>query len=209
MERPYTGLTAQVKLNGELIGYLNSVELSLEKDVIEIVQFGSTYKEKVPAIKNWTASSEGTVAFAAGESQHKLYQAFESGELVQLTIMLDTVSYFEGDALITSLSISGGPEDALSLSVEFEGSGGVTLTLPITYLVTISSGVGGTTTPSGTVRVVKDADLVITCVPAAGKVSEKYFLDDNAVGVAITANTFTLEDVAEDHSVAITFKDIV
>ena len=88
MEKPYSGLTALIKINGVKVAYLNNLELNLEKDIAEILQFGAQYREKLPTIKNWTASNEGTVAFAAGESQHKLYQAFESGELVTLTIQL-------------------------------------------------------------------------------------------------------------------------
>ena len=63
-EKPYTGLTALVMLNGTTIGYINSVELSLEKDIAEILQFGAQYREKLPTIKNWTARSGGTLAFA-------------------------------------------------------------------------------------------------------------------------------------------------
>ena len=109
-EKPYTGLTALVMLNGTTIGYINSVELNLEKDIAEILQFGAQYKEKLPTIKNWTASSDGTVAFASGGAQHKLYQAFETGEPVTLRIKLDSAVYFEGKALIASLSLSGSPE---------------------------------------------------------------------------------------------------
>ena len=207
MERPYSGLTARVQLNGVTIGYINSLELNLEKDIAEILQFGAQYKEKLPTIKNWTASSEGTVAFAAGESQHKLYQAFESGEFVTLTIKLDEGVYFEGSALISSLSISGSPDDALSISVEFEGSGGVAFTLPETVQVTISSGVGGTTNPAGIIRVAKGGDLTITCLPANGKAADKYGLNGATPATSITANSFTLSAISADTTVEVTFKD--
>lgn len=208
MERPYTGLTALVKINGANIGYLNSVTLSLEKDVIEILQFGAQYREKVPAIKNWTASSEGTVAFASGESQHKLYQAYESGELVELVILLDEVTSFTGKALISSLSISGAPDDAMNISVEFEGSGGVTFTLPQTFFVDIASGVGGTTDPAGSVRVVGGEDLVINVLPSIGKQADKYFEgEEDVTGTPITANKITLSSVDRDYSIRVVFKD--
>ena len=218
-ERPYTGLTARIKINDTLIGYLNSVELNLEKEVIEILQFGAQYKEKVPAIKNWTASSEGTVAFAAGESQHKMYQAFESGELVELTIMLDSTTNFTGKALVTSLSISGAPDDAMSISVEFEGSGGTTLTLPETYFLDISSAVGGTTEPGGNIRVVSGEKFDIKVIPAIGKVADKYFVDDETEGTAVPegttdakhpgvkVSTITIPEVTSDHKIRVTFKD--
>lgn len=188
-ERPYTGLTARIKINNTLIGYMNSVELSLDKDIIEILQFGAQYKEKVPAIKNWTASAEGTVAFAAGESQHKLYQAYESGELVELTIMLDEVTAFVGKALVSSLSISGAPDDAMSLSAEFEGSGGTTLTLPETYFLDISSDVGGTTVPAGNIRVIAGKKFSIDVISAVGKKPGKYYVDDDTTGTEVASPT--------------------
>lgn len=207
MERPYSGLTARVQLNGVTVGYINSLELNLEKDIAEVLQFGAQYKEKLPTIKNWTASSEGTVAFAAGESQHKLYQAFESGEFVTLTIKLDEGVYFEGQALISSLSISGAPDDALSISVEFEGSGAILFTLPETVQVTISSGIGGTTNPAGVIRVAKGGSLTITCLPANGKTADKYGLNGAAPATTITANSFTLATVSADTTIYVTFKN--
>lgn len=209
MERPYTGLTALIKINGVKIGYLNSVELSLDKDVIEILQFGAQYREKVPAIKNWTASSEGTVAFAAGESQHKLYQAYESGELVELEIMLDDVTNFTGKALVSSLSISGAPDDALSISVEFEGSGAVVFELPQTFFIDISSGVGGTTDPAGSIRVVAEQSLTINVMPATGKVASGYYLDGASELQTITSNEITVTNITKDHTIKVVFKDEV
>lgn len=207
MEKPYAGLTARVQLNGVTVGYLNSLELNLEKDITEVLQFGAQYKEKLPTIKNWTASSEGTVAFAAGESQHKLYQAFESGEFVTLTIKLDEGVYFEGQALISSLSISGAPDDALSISVEFEGSGAILFTLPETVTVTISSGVGGTTNPAGVIRVAKGGTVTITCLPANGKTADKYGLNGAAPSETITGNAFTTGALSADTTIYVTFKN--
>lgn len=207
MEKPYSGLTARVQLNGVTIGYLNSLELNLEKDIAEVLQFGAQYKEKLPTIKNWTASSEGTVAFASGESQHKLYQAFESGEFVTLTIKLDEGVYFEGSALISTLSISGSPDDALSISVEFEGSGAILFTLPETVQVTISSGVGGTTNPAGIIRVAKGGTVTVTCLPANGKTADKYGLNGATPATAITSNSFTTSALSADTTIYVTFKN--
>lgn len=210
MERPYTGLTAKIKINETVIGYMNSVELNLDKDIIEILQFGATYKEKVPAIKNWTASTDGTVAFASGESQEKLYQAYESGEYITLEILLkeDAGVKFVGKALVSNLSISGAPDDALNISAEFEGSGGVTLTLPQTFLIAISSGVGGTTDPAGDVIIASNTALKITVTPSTGKIGDKYYIDDDKTGVAVSeSNEITLPAATSDHTVRVTFKD--
>lgn len=133
-EKPFTGLTASVKVgSGEgakVLAYISGVDLNLEKDIIEILSFGMTYKEKVPAIKDWSASIDGTVALATGGTQKELYDAFESGAPLTLGIYLDTTTYFEGTGYVQSFDISAAPDDKISLSSEIAGSGATTLTLP-------------------------------------------------------------------------------
>ena len=133
-EKPFTGLTASVKIgsgsSAKVLAYISGVDLNLEKDIIEILSFGMTYKEKVPAIKDWSASIDGTVALATGGTQKELYDAFESGAPLTIGIYLDTTTYFEGTGYVQSFDISAAPDDKISLSSEIAGSGATTLTLP-------------------------------------------------------------------------------
>lgn len=133
MDKPFTGLTASVKLgaspSGEVLAYISGVDLSLEKEIIEILAFGMQYKEKVPAIKDWSASVDGTVALAADNTQKQLYDAFESGEGIVLGVYLDTDTYFEGTAYVSSFGISASPDDKINLTAELAGSGAVVLNL--------------------------------------------------------------------------------
>ena len=55
-EKPYTGLTAELKLNDVVLAYMSGFDLNLEKNIIEILQFGARYTEKVPAVKDWSAN---------------------------------------------------------------------------------------------------------------------------------------------------------
>lgn len=132
-EKPYTGLTASVKIGtgtgAKVLGYISGVDLSLEKEIIEILAFGMTYKEKVPAVKDWSVSVEGTAAFVEGGTQKDLYDAFENGTAVTLGIYLDEKNYFEGTGYVSSLEISAAPDDKISLSAEIAGSGATVLTL--------------------------------------------------------------------------------
>lgn len=128
-EQPYTGLTAAISVGGTPLAYMNNLELNLDRSIIEVLQFGAQYKEKIPGIKNWTASVEGTVAFEAAGSQATLVEKFESGEEIEMQILLKPGTYFEGNAIVASLSISGTPDEALTISAEFEGSGAVELTM--------------------------------------------------------------------------------
>ena len=133
-EKPFTGLTASVKVgsgaSAKVLAYISGVDLNLEKDIIEILAFGMTYKEKVPAIKDWSASVDGTVALAANGTQKEFYDAFESGDPLTFGIYLDATTYFEGTGYVQSFDISAAPDDKISLSSEIAGSGATTLTLP-------------------------------------------------------------------------------
>lgn len=139
-EKPFTGLTASLKIGessaAETLAYVSGVDLTLEKEIIEILAFGMTYKEKVPAIKDWSISIDGTVALATGGTQKQLYDAFESGNAITVGIYLDENTYFTGTGYVSSFDISAAPDDKISLTSEISGSGATTLTLP-------TGGVGG------------------------------------------------------------------
>ena len=133
-EKPYTGLTASLKIGtpeaNTVLAYVSGVDLTLEKEIIEILAFGMTYKEKVPAIKDWSISIDGTVALATGGTQKQLYDAFESGDPITVGIYLDENTYFTGTGYVSSFDISASPDDKISLTSEIAGSGATTLTLP-------------------------------------------------------------------------------
>lgn len=133
-EKPFTGLTAKVKIgtgqSAKVLAYISGCDLTLEKEVIEILQFGATFKEKVPAIKDWSLSMDGTVALANNGTQKELYDAFESGDALTIGMYLDDTTYFEGTGYVTSFNISAAPDDKISLTSEIAGSGATTLTVP-------------------------------------------------------------------------------
>lgn len=133
-EKPFTGLTASLKIGtgqqAKTLAYVSGVDLTLEKEIIEILAFGMTYKEKVPAIKDWSASIDGTVALSADGTQKELYDAFESGDPLTIGIYLDATTYFEGTGYVSNFNISAAPDDKISLTSEIAGSGATTLTLP-------------------------------------------------------------------------------
>lgn len=133
-EKPFTGLTASVRVgsgvSAKTLAYISGVDLNLDKEIIEILAFGMKYKEKVPAVKDWTASIDGTVALAAGGTQKQFYDAFESGDPLTIGIYLDETTYFEGTGYVASFDISAAPDDKISLTSEISGSGATTLTLP-------------------------------------------------------------------------------
>ncbi len=131
-EKPFTGLTAKIELGTDVLGYIEGCTLNLSKDIIEILGFGMEYKEKVPAIKDWNLSINGTAAFGPDSAQNDLLDAFESGDGITVTVYLDDNTKFEGTGYIESIDIEAAPDDKISITAEVAGSGAVTTTIPTT-----------------------------------------------------------------------------
>ena len=132
-EKPFTGLTAALKIgsgvDASTVAYISGVDLTLEKEIIEILSFGTKYKEKVPAIKDWSVSIDGTVALTADGTQKDLYDAFDNDEPITLGIYLDDNTYFEGEGFVSSFNISTAPDDKTNLTADVAGSGALILTI--------------------------------------------------------------------------------
>ena len=133
-EKPFTGLTASVKIGGsesaKTLAYISGVTLNLEKGIIEILAFGMAFKEKVPAVKDWSLDCDGTVALAKDGTQEQLYNAFDSGTPLTFGIYLNDTTYFEGTGYVQTFNIDAAPDDKINLSCSIAGSGATTLTLP-------------------------------------------------------------------------------
>lgn len=205
-ERPYTGLTAEIKIGNVPLAYMSGLDLTLEKSIIEVLQFGARFQEKVPAIKDWSATVDGTVALAPGGSQQKLYDAFNNDEEITVGIFLNDFVYFEGKAYVANFNINGAPDDKMNLSCDLEGNGAVLLTLPNTYRIVANSGVGGTVIPGGATTVAANGTYQLTIAPAPNYVVDT--LVDNGLDNTsqVSANLYTLTSVTEDHTIDITFK---
>lgn len=206
IERPYTGLTACIKIGDVKLAYVSGVDLTLEKSIIEILQFGARYKEKVPAIKDWSADVDGTVALAPGGTQQKLYDAFENDEEITVGIFLNDFVYFEGKAYVENFNISGAPDSEMTLSCNMAGNGALLLNLPTTYRITANSGVGGTCVPGGTTQVEADGTFILNIKPAANYEVDTLLDNGTDKTEEVSGNTYTLTNVAQDHNIQIIFK---
>ena len=208
IERPFTGLTAEVKINNVLMGYMSGIDLTIEKAMIEVLQFGAKYADKVPAQRSWTATVDGTFAYAPGGSQAKLYDAFDNDELITVGLFLDANTYFEGNAYIGNLKIGAAPDDKTSISCDLEGAGKIDLIANLTCKCTASSGVGGTINPGGSTKVALGGSITYTIVPAPNFSLAK--LEDNNTNVTtqVADNTYTISNVTVDHVVVATFTSV-
>lgn len=128
----YSGKTGYIKkgnsTDGKVIAHMSSFSLELSTDIIEVVAFGNTYKEKIPSIMDWSASAEGNCDFEEGHSQDELVSAYNNGELITIGLGITNNIYFEGTCYIESLTIDNASDDSPTISIEFAGSNAIVFT---------------------------------------------------------------------------------
>ena len=126
----YTGRTGYIKLGANNLAHMSSWSLELSIDIGEVISYGEDYKEKIPGVKDWTASADGVVDFDTASGQRELVTAFEAGTLMECAFGLDTTTSFVGTAYIESLSVDSSADGHVEMSISLSGSKGVTLELP-------------------------------------------------------------------------------
>lgn len=135
----YTGVTGSIKMatyDGDTAGtsaalaHMANWSVNISREMIEVVSFGSTYKEKIPSIKDWSASSDGKADFDNENGQTMLVEAFENGTKLKASFYLDENTFLEGDCYIGSLGVEHAADGAGDISISLAGSNAVVLTLP-------------------------------------------------------------------------------
>jgi len=131
----YSGVTGKISIKKGKdtaidIVHMSSWSVEMTKEIIDVVSFGDDYKEKVPSIKDWSASADGSADFAADGGQKMLLDAFESGEKLTGSFYLDDDTFLVGDCYIESLSIEHAADGKGDISISLAGSKAVSLTVP-------------------------------------------------------------------------------
>ncbi len=131
----YTGVTGKISIKkgataAKDIVHMANWTVDLSKEMIEAISFGSNYKEKVPGIKDWTASFDGTADFATESGQKDLVDAYEDDSVLEASFYLDATTFLKGNCYIESLSITSAAEGKADITIGLSGSGAALLTLP-------------------------------------------------------------------------------
>ena len=125
----YSGKTCAVKIGTKLIAHLGSFSLSTSTDIAEIISFGNEWKEKLPTIKDWSGTADGTVDFEEASGQKDLWDALLAGTTLTLQFELDEGTYFAGTAFLESLEIDTSADGVAEISASFSGSNAIVLTV--------------------------------------------------------------------------------
>jgi predicted secreted protein len=126
------GFNAQVSLSVDggtsyqVIGEGRDATLSISQNEIEATSFDSGgWSEYIPGLKEWNVDIEA-LHVPTNVGQENLYEALVDGAKIKIKLLPKTGTGnigYKGDAFVTSWEINPTPDDAVSVSVSFRGTG--------------------------------------------------------------------------------------
>jgi predicted secreted protein len=110
----------------QLIGEARDATLSISQNEIEATSFDSAgWSEYIPGLKEWSVDVEA-LYIPTNVGQENLFEALVDGTLLKIKLLPKTGTGnlgYEGDVFVSSWEINPTPDDAVSVSVSFRGTG--------------------------------------------------------------------------------------
>ena len=198
---PGEGMTAHVYLDGNLVesgveSYTYNMSiLDFSSHSIEIV-FEPTQQTETYSLT--VESNEGGDVSPSGVTEH------DAGTIVTV-IATPGEGFVVSDILVDGTSVGTGQ----SVDVVMDGDHTVRVVFTasahaVTYTITATAGSGGTISPSGEVAVIEGGDQTFTISANSSYKVSQVLVDGQAV--TVTNNSYTFENVTEDHTISVTFR---
>ncbi len=117
------GYQGNIKVGGVTIGEMSDWSLDVSADIVDTSAFSDEWKKKVGTQKDWTGNCSGRLDTTnAGQS------ALIVGSEVTLQFYIDDIHYYEGDAIVESISRSAAVAGTIDVTFNFTGNGELTYT---------------------------------------------------------------------------------
>ncbi|ATW27946.1 phage tail tube protein [Candidatus Formimonas warabiya] len=122
------GKSAVVKSGANIINGLKEVKFTANGENIEVTTFQSAgWREKLQGLKDVALSLTGFYLPADTNGQVAIRTAWLNGTTISLTYLVDGTVGFTGTYLVTSFEIGSVVEGELSVAIELESTGALTL----------------------------------------------------------------------------------
>lgn len=123
-----SGCDGSFSIESKAVGYIDSFNLTIDHDSAEITPLGVNWKEYMSTIKGWSGSANAVVI---DSSEHKaLIDDLITGTDTELecTFKIGKEVSFVGKIKVTSAGINATKGEKTSLSINFQGTGALTVT---------------------------------------------------------------------------------
>lgn len=125
----YHGKSAKVDKGGVAVIQITEWTIESSVDLVEITDFGDTWKSNEAGIPSWTGSFAGMA-----DPENTEQKAFMDGilstpaKITDAKFHIDGTHYFSGNIWITSWSLPTGIADVAKITFNFQGDGQLSYT---------------------------------------------------------------------------------
>lgn len=129
---PFHGKLCRVEKNNVAMAYSRGWQITVPLDMADISAQGDSWKTGLPGLAGWSGSFEAY--FVPGNTEQKaffdnLVTATPGTKLTDVKFLLDgSTNAFTGDIFITGLSIPANIGGTVTVTINFQGDGPLTLT---------------------------------------------------------------------------------
>lgn len=111
--------------------YIDSWSLSGDIGLSDVTAFGDQSRRYQPNVRGWTATAGGTLDNASTEQQNlNLLRQIASTEIILSECLVrfqeNTTTYWNGIALLTSVSMNSAVGDKIGVTYNFQGTSAIT-----------------------------------------------------------------------------------
>lgn len=118
------GKDGGVVVSGSTVTFIDSWNLNLNSEVVDVTSYGDTARVRVQTFRDWGVDIEGTLD-RSDAMQAALLDQFEDGTLAAVVIRLKTAAsaYWYGSAVLRTGAVRSRVADKVSVSFSFDSAG--------------------------------------------------------------------------------------
>lgn len=125
------GKDGSFSVGASAVGYIDNWSLTINQGTSEASELGTAAKEFVATSTDWSGNASGSLD-PSDAQQKAAITAISGGTGAPLAIEfgVSTTVKFAGNAILTSVQIGAAHGDKVTFSMNFQGTGALTPTLP-------------------------------------------------------------------------------
>ena len=118
------GKDGKIIVDENQIGYIDNFSLTINAGTAETSQIGNPWKEYIQASRDWSGSLSGTLDYADTAQKAIIDDLLSNTDTTYaLELVASDGITFSGNAIFTSINITGSHGDKIAISVNYQGTG--------------------------------------------------------------------------------------
>ena len=122
------GKDGKISVDENQIGYIDNFSVTINAGTAETSQIGKAWKEFIQASRDWSGSLSGTLDYADVAQKEIIDDLLANTDTTySVELVVSSALTLKGNVIFSSASITGSHGDKIAISVNFQGSGALSV----------------------------------------------------------------------------------